>query len=177
VSEDDEATSSERDQVGDELGRLRKLARGLRLDEVRQGTWFAKLIRDFLDQYVREVDAEYFQRKYPGLTTDATVQARIDLAVRYASIEGGVSAGVYTGLVAATLGSGGGASPLTLPGAGASFVLDLLFVSQLQLKLAYDVAVLYGVPLDLDDPEDLWKLIRIAFVLKGSETGRALVGK
>jgi uncharacterized tellurite resistance protein B-like protein len=177
VSEDAEPTASERRQVDDELDRLRRLARGLRLDEVRQGTWFAKLIRDFLDEYVREVDAEYFRRKYPGLPSDATIQARIDLAVRYASIEGGLSAGVYTGLVAATLGSGGGASPLTLPGAGASFILDLLFVSQLQLKLTYDIAVLYGVPLDLDDPEDLWKLIRIAFVLKGSETGRTLVGK
>jgi hypothetical protein len=104
-------------------------------------------------------------------------QARIDLAARYASVEGGLSAGVYTGLVAATLGSGGGASPLTLPGAGASFVLDLLFVSQLQLRLAYDIAVLYGVPLDLEDPEDLWKLIRVAYVIKGGEAGRGLVGK
>lgn len=105
------------------------------------------------------------------------VQARIDLAARYASIEGGLSAGAYTGLVAATLGSAGGASPLTLPGAGASFVLDLLFVSQLQLRLAHDIAVLYRVPLDLEDPEDLWKIIRIAFVIKGSETSRGLVGK
>jgi hypothetical protein len=56
-------------------------------------------------------------------------------------------------------------------------VLDLLFVSQLQLRLAYDIAVLYGVPLDLEDPEDLWKLIRVAYVIKGGEAGRGLVGK
>ena len=177
MSEDAEPASSEREQVRDELGRLQRFARGLRLDEVREGTWFSKLVRHALDQYVHEVDAAYFQRKYPGLPADAVVKARIDLAARYAGIEGGLSAGAYTGLVAATLGSGGGASPLTLPGAGASFVLDLLYVSQLQLKLAYDVAVLYRVPLDLDDPEDLWKLIRIAFVIKGGEAGRGLIGK
>ena len=177
MSEHDEPASSEREQVRDELGRLQRFARGLRLDEVRDGTWFSELVRYSLAQYAREVDAAYFQRKYPGLPADAVVQARIDLAARYAGIEGGLSAGAYTGLVAATLGSGGGASPLTLPGAGASFVLDLLYVSQLQLKLAYDVAVLYRVPLDLEDPEDLWKLIRIAFVIKGGETGRGLVGK
>jgi tellurite resistance protein len=177
VSEDDQSTSSEREQVRHELGRLQKFAQGLRLDEVRHGTWFSKLVRNFLDQYVRDVDAAYFQREYPGLPADAVVQARIDRAARYAGIEGGLSAGAYTGLVAATLGSGGAASPLTLPGAGASFVLDLLYVSQLQLKLAYDIAVLYRFPLDLEDPEDLWKLIRIAFVIKGGEAGRGLVGK
>lgn len=105
------------------------------------------------------------------------VQARIDLAARHASIEGGLSAGAYTGLVAATLGSGGAASPLTLPGAGASFVVDLLYLSQLQLRLAYDIAVLYRVPLDLEDPEDLWKLIRVAFVIKSGEAGRSAIGK
>jgi hypothetical protein len=177
VSEDAEPVSSEGEQVRDELGRLQRFARGLRIDEVREGTWFSKLVRYSLDQYVRAVDAEYFQRRYPGLPADAVVKTRIDLAARYAGIEGGLSAGAYTGLVAATLGSGGGASPLTLPGAGASFVLDLLFVSSLQLRLAYDISVLYGVPLDLDDPEDLWKLIRTAFVLKGGEAGRGLAGK
>ena len=177
MTEDAEPSSSEREHVRNELGRLQKFARGLRLDEVRQGTWFSKLIRHSLDQYVHKVDAAYFRRKYPGLPPDAVVQARIDIAARYASIEGGLSAGAYTGLVAATLGSGGGASPLTLPGAGASFVLDLLFVSQHQLRLAYDIAVLYGVPLDLEDPEDLWKLIRIAFVIKGGEAGRGVIGK
>lgn len=177
MTDDAEPDQSERQQIRDELGRLQKFARGLRLDEVRDGTWFSEFLRHSLDSYVHKVDAAYLQRKYPGLPADAVAQARIDLAARYASVEGGLSAGAYTGLVAATLGSGGGASPLTLPGAGASFVLDLLFVSQLQLRLAHDIAVLYGVPLDLEDPEDLWKLIRVAFVIKGRETGRGLVGK
>ena len=177
MTEDDEASRGEREQVREELGRLQRFARGLRLDEVREGTWFSQLLRYSLDSYVDKVDADYFRRKYPGLPADAVAQARIDLAARYASVEGGLSAGAYTGLVAATLGSGGGASPLTLPSAGASFLLDLLFVSSLQLRLAYDIAVLYGVPLDVDDPEDLWKLIRIAFVIKGGETGRGLAGK
>lgn len=173
----EDAEPSQDDEIKAELGRLQRLARGLRLDEVRDGTWFSRMLKHTLDGYVDTVDAAYFRDKYPGLPADAVVQARIDLAARNASIEGGLSAGAYTGLVAATLGSGGGASPLTLPGAGASFVVDLLFVSQLQLRLAYDIAVLYRVPLDLQDPEDLWKLIRVAFVIKGGEATRGLVGK
>ncbi|MFP5282079.1 MAG: hypothetical protein ACLGIF_01355 [Actinomycetes bacterium] len=174
---EDQVGSADRAEVNRELSKIREFAQSLRLDEVREGTWFSRLLRYSLDSYVREVDAGYLQRKYPGLPPDATVEARIQLAARYASIEGGLSAGAYTGAVAATIGSAGGASPLTLPAAGASFVVDLLFVSHLQLRLAYDIAVLYRVPLDLEDPEDLWKLIRTAFAIKSGEAGREVVGK
>lgn len=160
-----------------ELSRVKDFVRGLSLDDLHQGAWFAKLLRLSLDQYVKEVNADYFTAKYPGLPADAVAQARVQLAARYASIEGALSAGAYTGAVAATIGSGGGASPLTLPAAGVSFVVDLVFSSQLQLRLAYDIAVLYRVPLDLKDPEDLWKLIRIAFAIKGGEAGRGAIGK
>lgn len=130
-----------------------------------------------MHKYVREVDADYFRAKYPGLPPDAVVAARIRLAARYSSIEGGLSAAAYTGAVAATIGSGGGASPLTLPAGGASFVVDLTFTTQVQLRLAYDISVLYGVRLDLQDPEDLWKLIRMAFVVKVGESGRGVVAR
>lgn len=177
MTEEAEPSAAERDHIRDELGRLSAFARGLRLDEIREGTWFSRLVRYALQEYADQTGPATLARQYPGRSADSVAQARTDRAARYAGIEGGLSAGAYTALVAATLGSGGGASPLTLPGAGASFVLDLLYTSQLQLKLAYDIAVGYGVPLDLDDPEDLWKLIRVAFVIKGSEARRVLVGK
>ncbi len=175
-SSDGESTSDE-GAVRRELKHLKAFAQGVSLDDLHQGAWFARLLGFSLDQYTRDVDADYFTARYPGLPADAVVQARIQLASRYASIEGGISAGAYTGAVAATIGTGGGASPLTLPAAGVSFVLDLLYTSHLQLRLAYDISVLYRVPLDLKDPEDLWKLIRIAFAIKGSEAGREAIGK
>lgn len=175
--DDDETSTSDEGAVRREINRVRGFVRELSLDDLRQGAWFAKLLKFSLDRYVHEVDAGYFTAKYPNLPADAVVQARTQLAARYASIEGALSAGAYTGTVAATIGTGGGASPLTLPAAGASFVLDLVFTSQLQLRLAYDISVLYRVPLDLRDPEDLWKLIRVAFAIKGGEAGREAIGK
>jgi hypothetical protein len=159
-------TSDLRSKVRHELDKLRDLAQRVSMEEVRQGEWFARLLKFSLDQYVHEVDADYFNRLYPGLSVEAMVQARIELAARYASIEGALTAGAYNGALAATLGSRGTATPVTLPAAGVSFVLDLLFMSNLQLRLAYDIAVISGVPLDLDDPEDLWRLIRVAFVIE-----------
>ncbi|GAB3106719.1 hypothetical protein GCM10027055_01340 [Janibacter alkaliphilus] len=56
-----------------------------------------------------------------------------------------------------------------MPAGATSFAVDLTFTSQLQLRLAYDIAALYGIPLDLEDPEDLWKFIRITFAIKAGE--------
>ncbi len=183
----DQTPPDERDRGGEEvddegavrreLNRIRGFVRELSLDDLHQGAWFAKLLAFSLDQYVHTVDAAYFTQKYPHLPADAVVQALIKIAARNAGIEGGLSASAYTGVIAATIGSGGAASPLTLPAAGATFVVDLAFVSQLQLRLAYDISVLYRVPLDLHDPEDLWKLIRVAFAIKSGEVGRDLVAK
>jgi hypothetical protein len=80
-----------------------------------------------------------------------------------------MSASAYSLAVVATLGSKGGASPITVPAAILSFTADLLFVSRLQLRLAYDLSVLYGHPVDLDDPEGLVALIKVAFGVKAGE--------
>ncbi|GAB3716164.1 hypothetical protein [Mariniluteicoccus flavus] len=166
----DEKTENER-VVRRELERLRGFVTGLSLEDVRSGDWFAKLLTFSLGRYTAQVDADYFRKKYPHLPPDAIAAARIDLAAKYAGIEGALSASAYTGAVAATIGSAGGASPVALPAGLTSFVVDLTYVSQLQLRLAYDLAVIYGVPLDTDDPEELWKLIKIAFGVKAAETG------
>jgi tellurite resistance protein len=94
------------------------------------------------------------------------------MAARYAAIEGGLSAGAYSAAIVATLGSLGGASPSTVPAAVATVMVDVAFITRLQLRLAYDVAVLYRVPLDLSDPDDMWKLIRVAFTIKSGEAVR-----
>jgi len=85
---------------------------------------------------------------------------------------GGLSASAYTGVVATTIGSASGASPLTVPAAVATVMVDIAYISQLQIRLAYDIAVLYGVPLDVEDPDDLWKLIRVAFTVRSGELAR-----
>lgn len=168
-TDDSELNPGDKEAVESELDDLKKFAKSLTMDDVKTGNWFEKLVQRFMVQYATRVDANYFSTKYPGLPADAVVTARLRLATRYAAVEGAASAAAYTGAVAATIGSGGGGSPLTLPAAGVALVVDLLYMSNLQLKLAYDIAVLYRVPLDLDDPEDLWNFVQVAFTIKGGE--------
>lgn len=134
---------------------LRKFITGLSPDDIKSGGWFSKLCAQALSSYTDKVNWQYFQERYEGVPVDAIVDQRIKMAVRYAGVEGGLSAGAYTAAVAATIGSLGGASGATVPAAVGTVMVDVAFITQLQLRLAYDIAVLYRVPLDLSDPEDL----------------------
>nr|WP_253281537.1 hypothetical protein [Arcanobacterium phocae] len=177
---DDEFASSEaeKNHVKKEVARIKEFVSNLSMDDLKSGDWFAKLLAFSLNQYVTKVDAEFFKEKYPNLPPDAVVDARIKMAANYAAIEGAISSSAYTTAVAATIGSGGGASPLTLPAGGASFVVDLSYTSYLQLQMTHDISVLYGVPLDLNDPDDTWKLVKLAFGIKAGEAvgGAAMKG-
>src|SRR3954453_13716944 len=112
-SDDDEAGTA----VERERAELREFIKGLNPDDVKSGGWFTKLVAQALSSYTDKVDWLYFQEKYKGVPADGIVEQRITMASRYAALEGGLSAGAYSAAVAATIGSAGGASPLTLPAA------------------------------------------------------------
>ena len=162
-------TDADRKAVEAERAELTEFVKGLSADDIKSGAWFTQLLAQALSSYTKKATWEYFQEKYRGVPADAIVDQRIKMAARYASIEGALSAGAYSAAIIATLGTLGGSSPATLPGAVATFVVDVAYLSRLQLRLAYDIAVLYRVPIDTSDPDDMWKLIRVAFTIKGGE--------
>ena len=164
--ENEENTQSTRQVV---LNQAHEFAKSTSLEDIKSGEWFAKLLHLALKKYRENVNAAYFLEKYPGLPPDAIVDRRIDLAQKYAALEGGSTAAAYTAAVAATIGSQGGASPLTIPAALTAFAVDLGYTSLLQLRLAYDISVIYGKPLVYDDPEDLYDLLVLAFGIKVGE--------
>lgn len=158
-----------REEVEGILNDLRSAAKGYTVDDIKGGGWFVRFLHHCIETYAKKVNAQYFTDKYPGLPPDVIVARQIELAKRYAALEGGLSGAAYSGAVAATIGTGGGSSPITGPAALASFTVDLMFTTQLQFRLAYDMAVLYGAPLDVDDPEDLVDLLKVAFGVKAGE--------
>src|SRR3546814_20294470 len=119
-SEDD----ADRRAVELERSALRAFVGELSPDDTRSGGWFTKLLAHSLSTYTEQVDWQYFQTKYQGIPPDAIVDQRIQMAARYASIEGGLSASAYTGAIAATLGSLGGASPATVPAPVVPMMVD-----------------------------------------------------
>lgn len=43
--------------------------------------------------------------------------------------------------------------------------------------MVYDISVLYGIPFDLDDPADTWKLVKLAFGIKAGEAAGGALTK
>ncbi|MGY5013394.1 hypothetical protein ACWCY6_35815 [Streptomyces sp. 900105755] len=177
IDADEADDTADRKVVEQEQDEIRGFVKGLSADDIKSGNWFTKLAAHAMNSYTEKVDWQYFQDRYAGVPADAIVDQRIKMAARYAALEGGLSAGAYTATVAATIGSLGGASPATVPAAVATMMVDVAFTTQLQLRLAYDISVLYRIPLDVHDPEDLWKLIRVAFTIKSGEAAREGVAK
>lgn len=163
---------ADREAVEQERARLREFVAGLSADDIKSGGWFTKLCAQALRSYTEKATWEYFQQKYKGVPADGIVGKQIKLAAKYAMIEGGISASLYTGTIAATIGSLGGASPATVPAGVVTFMVDLTFITQLQMRLAHDIAVIYRIPLDVNDPEDMMKLVRVAFGIKAGEVAR-----
>ena len=168
---------ADREAVERERAELREFIKGLKPDDVKSGNWFTKLISQALSTYTNKVDWRYFQEKYKGVPADGIVEQRITMASRYAALEGGLSASAYSAAVATTIGSAGAASPLALPAAAVTLMVDLTYITQLQLRLAYDISVLYRVPIDTNDPDDMWKLIRVALTIKSGELARGGASK
>ncbi|MFF9395290.1 hypothetical protein [Streptomyces griseoluteus] len=174
---DEADDAADRKVVEQEQDEIRGFVKGLSADDIKSGNWFTKLAAHAMNSYTQKVDWQYFQDRYAGVPADAIVDQRIKMAARYAALAGGLSAGAYTAAVAATIGSLGGASPATVPAAVATVMVDVAFTTQLQLRLAYDISVLYRVRLDVHDPDDLWKLIRVALTIKSGEAVNKTVVK
>lgn len=164
-----------------ELAAIREELNAERFDdlvkEVKSGDWFAKLLASTLQTYAVKATAQYFANKYPGLPADAVVDRQVELAQRFASVSGGVTASAYSVAVASTIGTQGGASPIALPAAFIAFAVDLFYVTKLQLRLAYDMSVLYGKSADIDDPEDVYDLLKVAFGIKATEAAMSAINK
>ncbi|PKO16849.1 MAG: hypothetical protein CVU39_06430 [Chloroflexi bacterium HGW-Chloroflexi-10] len=153
--DDDKSIKS---QIKTELEDLKKMAAAFGPARLRDGTWFNEFVHAMLSSYAETIikagGVEYFRKKYPGLTQDAIAEKLSTLAMRYAAVAGGV-----TGITASTGVLGG----LTIPVIIAAIGGEILYTTRLQVRLIYDLATVYGDPIDLNDPEQLYRAFVLAY--------------
>lgn len=127
----------------------------------------ARITVSVLRRYGTMMTPAYLRRTYPGLSTEELALQRIRTGALWAAL-----IGAMTGL-AMTVGdlgislSFGLTLLITL---GAVFADALLFVRQ-QIRTVFDLSVIYGTPLDPDDPEDCTVLTLTAL---GASAGGAV---
>jgi len=162
-----------RREVQEQVQELVRLAKGMSQDEIKNGEWFGNLLLKMLRSYAKEANADFFRKKYPGIPRDGVADRIIALAKKYAALAGSASGAVAS---AAAVAAGLGAA-VTIPAALASICGEMFYVTRLQMRLVYDLSVIYGKPFDLEDPEELYEVFQIALGIKSSEGGGNVIGK
>jgi len=165
-SPDDEHLKS---QVAKELEEAKALAKSLDFEKVKTGEWFINLLKQVVKAYDRNARATYFQKKYPGLSPDEIADVLTSVTVRYATIAGAVTGVAASANEIAALGSAGITAALFVGSIGA----EMLYLSNIQMRLMLDMSVLYDLQLDPEDPEDILMIFGYALGVAPTE----IIGK
>lgn len=156
-------------QIRTEIDELKAVAGAFGVKRIKDGSWFNEFIRAMLDTYAQKIidggGVAFFRRKYPGLTQEQIAVKLCDLATRYAALAGGASGFTSSAAVAATFGTLGGAGPVAIPASIAALSAEMFYTTRLQIRLIYDLSIIYGYPIDLTDPEDLYRAFAMAYGL------------
>lgn len=160
--DDDEGLRSE---VEAGLDVARREAGRLDLRDIRSGDWFVRILQQVVRAYDRNARAEYFQRKYVGLPPDDIADKLISVVSRTAAVTGGVAGVAVTGAQVGALATGGMTAALLASSIGG----EMVYLASMQMRLVLDLAVVYDVELDPDDPEDV--LLVFGYALGVSPTG------
>lgn len=138
-------------EVKEELAQAKQLSQQFSIEEFKSGEWFFRLILMVKGSYERNARAAYFQQKYPDLSPDEIADKLISVTVRYATIAGGVSGVATSANEIMTISSAGLAWSLFVGSVGA----EMVYLARVQMRLILDLAVIYDIQLDPEDPEDV----------------------
>ena len=156
-------------EVSSEFEEAKNFAKTVSIDDIRNGQWFIKLLVKVMQSYNRNARAEYFQQKYPGLHPDEIADILNAVTVKYAAITGAVAGAAVTANQITTLSSAGMTMPLMVSVIGG----EMIYLAKLQLRLVLDLAVVYDLQLDPNDPEDILMIFGYAVGVAPTE----LLGK
>jgi uncharacterized protein (DUF697 family) len=135
----------------------------------RRGDWLWRVIQKSFQNYWARANAEYFRNKYPTRDEPAIARKLIAVAAKNASLLGAVVGATVSAdeiVAIATAGEGGVGIPANIAIALAAVSAEAILLVRIQMQLVVNIAKVYGIPLDPDDPEDI--LTILAFALGGS---------
>jgi len=147
------------------IGSLRDAAKQLGARAIQDGSWFRKIVTDHVRSHAQKVDAKHFDRVYPNVAAEERAQLEIRrVAVKAAAAGAFASAGASTGELL-SLFTEGIAAPIGVPAAVLSMGLEAAYTALLQIDLACDLGLIYGIPFNPDDVGEIATLFGLALEL------------
>ena len=149
----------------------REFIKTLELNKIKNGEWFNELLIKVIRTCEKNATAKYFIQKYPGYSSDDIADILIKIVEKEAAVIGGI-AGAGTTLseinAIATSGLSGALIPTVI-------LTEMAGISWIQMRLIYDLSVIYNLQLDLEDPEDIFLIFGYALgIAPADSVGKGL---
>ena len=175
---------AKREEVKQEIAQLREQFGDISVEEFKEGGWLVQLIQTVLQRRSKKVSAEYFRKKYRCVDNERVAYRLKKTAAKYTGASGAVAAAAVSAGELSTFVSGGA----TWAVVGSSMVGELAYITQRQVKLIHDIAVVLEADLNTEDPEDVMALLWLALdvdiyekasgvFLKAGPRGAAYLGR
>jgi uncharacterized protein (DUF697 family) len=148
------------------IAKLRHAADQMGVRSLREGSWLQSIIAEHARSYSEANPANGWEDLHPGVSRDDFARREIERTARMVTATGiasatGASAGELLMLVTEGL-----AAPVGVPVAAISMILGEGYTAFLQIKMACDLASIYGAPFDPDDLGELAALVGRALDIK-----------
>jgi hypothetical protein len=127
----------------------------------KRAGWFPRLVGYYLRRRYAEGKASKI-RYDPKLATERA-HAVIRRACALSAASGVTAGAISTGAAIFTAETEGLATFVTLPTAAVTIGGEMVLRAYVHLSLTCDLADIFGVPIDPDDPSDLWRLYALTF--------------
>lgn len=149
------------DLIKEVKGIKEELLRDIDKKEKNNGDWFAKLVQKVIEAHSENANYEYFKNKYSSEDRDIIARKIIESYLNISIIIGmtsGATGGILglLSLISVTFG-------------------EIITIIYYQLKMIYDLSIVYGKPLNMEDPEETYKILGVALGLKTNHVGNETI--
>lgn len=133
----------------------------------KNGEWLFAVVQRSFKAFYENANADYFRSKYPRLSEEAIAKKLIAISAKNAALLGAitgaaVSVDEITALLAAVP-SGGLNLPAQITVAATALAAEAVVLVKIQLQLIANIAKLFAIQLDSNDPEDVMLILQFAF--------------
>jgi hypothetical protein len=147
------------------IGRLRDAAKQLGARSISDGSWFRKIVTNHVKAHEEKIDRSYFDRIYPGVSVEDRAQLECRKVAVRAAGAGMLSAIGCSAGELLSLFTDGLFAPIGLPATVVSMAVEGAYTALLQIDLACDLGLIYGIPFDPGDVGEIATLFGLALEL------------
>ncbi len=161
--------------------RIEVLGEGVGIRERRARGWFTKLVAYYLRRYQAKRERAAHPARANGSSASEAARSAILRACVKSALTGASAGAVSTAATLVTAETEGAAALVAVPVAALAIGGEMLYRSFVHIDLTMELAEIFGVKFDANDPDDLWRLYSLVFTSRGdedeesSDPGKALV--